>query len=65
MFDCRRCNNTGKITEQYVEKTLPIYPVIFKMPQPEVEIKTRVVECPECLGFSVLSLRRRPWPWGR
>jgi hypothetical protein len=61
MFDCRRCNNSGRITERYVDMTLglPILDVV--RPDMQAPILTRVVECPACLGFSVIPLRPRPW----
>lgn len=61
MFDCRRCRNTGRITEQYYEPSdyhAPIGPSVDPRELTQ-EIKTREVECPDCLGFSQVRLRPR------
>jgi ribosomal protein S27AE len=62
MFDCARCGNTGQITEAYVDPlSLEILygpdapPVINST----VEVKTRLRECPRCLGFSAVPLRHK------
>lgn len=59
MFDCPRCGNTGRITEQYAD--LPPLgmpsPSVGVIAPTEIPIKTRVVECPACLGFSAAPIR--------
>jgi len=59
MFDCKRCGNTGRISERYYDMPpLPETPdeVVSNV---EVEIKTRMIECPECIGLSAVPLRPR------
>lgn len=65
MFDCARCKNTGQVTEQYTDRLLmqnglPVMSPAEVMALPlTFEIKTRLRECPSCLGFSTVPLRRK------
>lgn len=53
MFRCERCKNTGKIQQQYADFGPLDEPPSMEtvVPNREVPIKWRTVECPECLGF--------------
>jgi DNA-directed RNA polymerase subunit RPC12/RpoP len=59
MFRCARCKNSGKIQDQYAEfkpLTVPLYTGQTTVAVNEVApIKTRTVECPECLGFGAVG----------
>jgi hypothetical protein len=54
MLDCRRCGNSGRVTERYFEPATPSAPIGPRVPikAMTMELLTRVVECPDCLGFS-------------
>lgn len=55
MFYCERCRNTGKIVERYAEMPPPVFPLTGTIPDQDVEIKVRTVECPACLGFGAVG----------
>jgi DNA-directed RNA polymerase subunit RPC12/RpoP len=56
MFRCARCKNTGEIQEQYVDFfPLEVVPTENIVTSKEFPIKTRTVECPECLGFGAVG----------
>lgn len=58
MFDCNRCGSTGRVPEQYYDPLPMTEPPDGGIAvNAEVEIKTRMAECPECLGFSAIPLR--------
>jgi len=54
---CRRCKNTGTVQEAYADFGTPTAPVALDgLCQPrEAPIKTRIVECPDCLGFGAVG----------
>jgi hypothetical protein len=51
VFRCERCQNTGKILEQFADFGPLLPPMEEVTSNREVPIKWRRVECPECLGF--------------
>jgi len=59
MFNCKRCKNTGRITEEYWERPSldkPLFTGEVKLTDVEpIAIKMREVECPECLGFGAVG----------
>lgn len=56
MFYCKRCKNTGKITERYAAAPPPGLPATEGIIVPQdIPIKQREVECPACLGFGAVG----------